>query len=259
MFTCAYCQAQFTLQARKPRSLPEQALTEPERLELLRAQLDDDHSRGVVGFSHLVKDGLHDPAQLKEGMAEWNKARAALEAGATPENVDRFFVFTKVFAEQLDDGLERRAVLETASELLPNAADRSCIHARLARLAANAGELEAAQAWLDQSDPRSTQCEADTEYRIAHARLELAFERNLNVFQTLGLRDGLVPLHARGRMLAAVFRAEAYERLGDLQSAVAELTLQAKRSATRLAAINNGKFCQRSLPLALAELERETK
>src|SRR4026208_1180670 len=75
VFSCEFCHARLVLEAR-PTEVASTGMLESERLELLSKQVDQDHSRGVVGFEHLVHDGLHDPARVKEGIAEWNRARA---------------------------------------------------------------------------------------------------------------------------------------------------------------------------------------
>jgi hypothetical protein len=256
VFSCDHCQAKLVLEARIT-GVTSSGVPETERLELLAQQVDQDHSRGVTGFSHLVRDGLHDPDRVEESIAEWNRARADLLKANTPQAADRFFVFSKVVADQLPDLERKRAVLETAAELLPNGADCQVMCARLSRAASNAGELDAAERWLERCDPRSSSIEADTEYRISHARLQLARANYLGVFQGLGLRDGLVPIHSRGRMIAAIYRAEAYERLNDLQSAVGELLVQARRSSTRLRTLTEGRFCQRSLELAVVTAAEE--
>ena len=123
---------------------------------------------------HFLRDGLHDPAYLDEALALWNELRAKLQAQSEPEQSDRFFVFTKVVADQLPIGERKRAVLETAAELLPHASDRHVMYARLARLAINEQELAAAAAWLKLCDPHSVVIEADTEYRLTRASLSLA-------------------------------------------------------------------------------------
>lgn len=256
VFSCDYCQAKLVLEARTT-AVNSSGMPETERLELLARQVDQDHTRGVTGFSHLIRDGLHDPDRIDEGITEWNRARADFLKTSAQAAADRFFIFSKVVADQLADLERKRAVLETAADLLPNAADCHVMCARLSRAASNAGELDAAERWLERCDPRSTSIEADTEYRISHARLQLARANFLGVFQCLGLRDGLVPIHSRGRMIAAIYRAEAYERLSDLPSAVSELLVQARRSSTRLTTLTEGRFCQRSLELAVATAAKE--
>jgi hypothetical protein len=249
MFNCAYCRAVLVLEPRPPAKPEDADLPEAERLKLLWKQTDADHSRGTTGFSHMVKDGLHDAAHVTEALGLWNELRAELRRQPTRDVADRFFVFTKVVADQLStlgEQERQRAVLETATELLPDASDRQVMYARLARKATNAGELESARGWLDRCDARSVVIEADSEYRLSEARLALAERDYRRVFAQLGLNDGAVPIHSRGRMLAAVFRAHAYESLGDLDSAVSELRIQAERSASRLRVIAES-FCPKSL------------
>jgi hypothetical protein len=250
-FPCAFCGALLVLAPRARHALGAPTLPEPERLKLLSTQVSVDHSRGVTEFSHFVRDGLHDPAFLDEALAVWNELRAKLQVTVDSDAVDRFFVFTKVVADQLPDAERKRAVLETAVETLPNASDRHVMYARLARVAINEGELDAARAWLALCDTHSIVIEADTELRIALARLALAERDYPTVLEHLGPRDGALPIHDRGRMLAAVYRAHAYESLGDLATATSELTLQAKRSASRLRTIA-GDFCPETLPDVLS-------
>src|SRR4051812_44476590 len=89
---CSFCGTQHVLEPRAPRARSG-TVSEPERLELLFAQVEVDHSRGL-GLSHMMRDGLHDPAHVEEALALWQAARRDL--GRDEGACDAFFVMTKV-------------------------------------------------------------------------------------------------------------------------------------------------------------------
>jgi hypothetical protein len=97
------------------------------------------------------------------------------------------------------------------------------VRALLAKSAALNGDPAAAEAWLACCDPAPADLESDGMYRYARACLETARGRFDAVLAILGQNPADVPLPHALDPLAGVVRANAWERLGRPDHAVALL------------------------------------
>lgn len=121
------------------------------------------------------------------------------------------------------DALEARACLEGTLDHLPDAAFRHLLRARLAVLAARAGELEAAEAWLAGCDPAPEVLSLDTIYRLARVELDLHAGRLELAHERLGMREGdEVPLDSSYGDQAALLRMAIFAR-GKREDKAAEI------------------------------------
>src|SRR5690606_23210372 len=88
----------------------------------------------------------------------------------------------------------RRALLETALELLPDARHRHVLRCELAMSAAREGELEAADAWLELVERRPLDLLMDSAVRAAMATIEIARGRASRALSQVAERVGDVPV-----------------------------------------------------------------
>ncbi|HJL15500.1 MAG TPA: hypothetical protein RMH99_07595 [Sandaracinaceae bacterium LLY-WYZ-13_1] len=114
----------------------------------------------------------------------------------------------------------QRAYLETAIELLPDEGHRHILRCLLARLAAGAGELDAAEEWLSPCHPEPVDLRMDTAYRLARATLAVTRGDHRVVLALLG-RD--TPLAEDYALDCALLRIHALDAEGRSDEAVAEL------------------------------------
>jgi hypothetical protein len=86
---------------------------------------------------------------------------------------------------------------------------------RLARLAANAGDRAGAQRYLSLMMPNAPELDADSEYRVSSA-VVATMDRDPNrVLALLGPQKDALPIVDSMDPMASVFRANAYETLGN--------------------------------------------
>lgn len=95
----------------------------------------------------------------------------------------------------------------------------------LAQQAAKGGEVEAAEQWLELCDPRSSDLDMDSSYRLARAIVETARGDWFKVLDTLGTVHGAVPVYDMWDLLASALRIHALEMTGR--------TAQAQQEAMR--------------------------
>ena len=152
--------------------------------------------------------------------------------------------------------LERRALHEASLEAMPSPAMRQGMLAYLAAGAAGQGDLEGARTWLKRMDPRSTNLLADSQYRMSETLIATAEQRYDAVLEVLGARPTDVPIHYVESSRAAMYRANALEKTGNLDGAVEELLRHAREDKTGLCTLhsiasNNPALepCARSLPI----------
>lgn len=122
------------------------------------------------------------------------------------------------------DEQRRRAMLETALELLPASRHKQVIRGMLARQAVRHRDLQAAEEWLAPCDPYADDIHMDTAYRFSKAYLATAQQQWQEVLQFVGYRTGDVPIADGSDHAVAVLRANAHERQGQLPTAVQQLT-----------------------------------
>jgi hypothetical protein len=117
------------------------------------------------------------------------------------------------------DSVRARAVDETAAELTRDPTFRTLLHISLSRRACDSGDLEAAEAWLAPIDPKPTLLAIHTALALARAAIALARGDGGLVLTYLGRSAGEIPIGTMDDVQACMFRATAYEKLGDLSAA----------------------------------------
>ncbi len=158
----------------------------------------------------------------------------------------------------------RRALFESTLEALPNPAHQEVMRCRLSRAALKAGEVDAARAWLASCDPAPLDLDADSDYRVSAAYMA-TFDHDFDrVLALLGYTHGSIPVAVPSRTLVVMLRANALEKTGRLDEAVATLLDFAGHSEGHLAeqsyaAVMKANswldLCPQSVPRAIAQLQ----
>ncbi|MBI5537499.1 MAG: hypothetical protein HY898_32550 [Deltaproteobacteria bacterium] len=240
--SCQYCRASSQIQGRDEaaelaaaKQAP--AMDDAERFERLRAQA----AHLVLlpqSVAHLAVGGVLHPQKVDKAMAEWRQARSELEAGGPFPVAERLFHLTRLLSDHLAvvrEEMRRRALLETAMELLQAPRHRQVLRGALACNAARVGDLPAADAWLAGCNPRSDDIHVDTTWRFSKAYVCTARQDWKGVLQALGSRIGDVPLASGEEEACGMLRANAIERSGQVQQA-AEQVFSIMSQSTRGAA-----------------------
>lgn len=260
---CKHCNAENRVGVRTEGfSIPQRHVSEPERIGRLRMQ-DGRPLVAPQSIAHLIEGGDIPPWRLQEAVAVWQSARRELRAA--PSNHDaaeRLLFLTLALSNQFTsshDLMRARAMYESALEVFAMPRHRQMMYGFLSRLAAREGDLESAEAWLRPCDPRPDDLESDTAFRVSRALIETARGRYQEVGNLLGWQHEAVPILDAFDPIASIIRANALERMGNVQGAAdlvraalaagpqARLALEGVRNAySRFA------FCQQSFPHAMA-------
>ncbi|WP_437931004.1 hypothetical protein WMF37_17805 [Sorangium sp. So ce291] len=259
--SCRYCGVALAIAARDERPLqpaPSAPLPERERLARLRAQVGRPLAPPPL-VAELLHEGTLAPWKHQEAAALWQSTRAELASGPRPEAAERLFFLTILLFSAERDPARKRALIETALDLLTLPRHRQALRCMLARNAALAGDVEAARAWLAPCDARSDDLASDTELRFACAYLATAERRWDEVLAAIGERPHDVPLGASAASVCAVLRANAHERRGAVDVAAEQLSaelragLEAPRRVEAILEANGAlDLCPQSFPRARA-------
>jgi hypothetical protein len=236
--TCGYCRATTLL---RPKAAPLRAsdpegaapIPEEERMRLLREQ-DGERLQPpmTLPFRLLVWHGHNPMSRAGMAMEYWQTARQELTAATDPaaeatlDASARLYYLTLSLSNyhakaQETDKLRSR--LETAYELCVLKRERQVLLGLMARNAARFGEIDAAEAWLAEMDPRSADLYEDTSYRSTRAHVFTVRHQFPQVLESLGARFEDIPIADAFDHHVAVLRANAHERLGDVDAAAREL------------------------------------
>lgn len=226
---CSYCSATNVVHRRDEsadRTRAQEALRAPigesERHAQLRLQ-DQGPETFPENLTPWLSGSTLNPVHLPRAQEDWQFARQQLASGSQAFNIaERFFYLTILTADHLDPR-RQRAALETAAELLTDARHRHVVRCMLARLAAQHGDFEAAEEWLQTCNPRPTDLIMDTAYRNAAATLAVAKNDLSQVFDLLGHRPGDVPFADRQEFACGLLRVHALEASGRLAQATEEV------------------------------------
>ncbi|MBI4951838.1 MAG: hypothetical protein HY908_07370 [Myxococcales bacterium] len=251
--TCPYCHTRQQLRQRdesRERAAARQVMGEPERFERLRSQ-DGKPLIPPQSLMPYLAGGALAPAYAPQALAEWQQARLELASGAPYPTEERFYFLTLLvsqhFMEQQDE-LRQRGMLETALELVTAPRHKQVLRCMLARSAARAGDLEAAEEWLEPCNPWSDDLHMDTAYRFARGYLATVRQDWQGVLQALGSRIGDVPIADSQDHVCALVRANALERMGRGQEAVGQLR-QMMTSPDAVAAFDRMRAAHATLDL----------
>ena len=241
---CRYCSSYSAVGTRDERPvfvpLSAQApISEPERLARLRAQ----DGRPLVppsSLQPLMPNGQLEAWKVNEAVAIWQNTRRELRTSSDFDASERLLFLTIVLSQyffEQGDRVRQRALFESALEVFGLPRHRQLMLCYLSRAACRAGDLAAAERWLAQCDPRSDDLAMDSSYRFSHAFIATARGQFPTVLAALGNHFDEIPIQDALDAAACTLRANAIERLGDLQAATQELRTGFSRNAALRATI----------------------
>jgi hypothetical protein len=260
---CRYCHAVNQLSVRDDRpafASPQAPISEQERINRLRAQ-DGKPLLPPPSLQALLPNGQLPAWKVQEALAVWQATRQELRVTANFEAAERLLFLTMVlshhFVEQ-SDKLRQRAMLESALEVFTLPRHRQVMRGYLCRSACRLGDLQAAEQWLGPCDRQSDDLETDSEYRYSRAFIDTARGDWNAVLRSLGGRFEDVPIQDAMDAVCSVLRANAWERLGQPQAAVALLQqamanqgASGRQAISMVIEINAGmRLCEQSYPVA---------
>jgi hypothetical protein len=225
---CAYCGSSHQLAHRDEgadRADAERdegaAIGESERLQRLRGQ--DHGDIEPPADLYRFRRGLDLAADHKSAaLAEYLATLQRVRLGAPFTEAERLFHLTLLLTPHLEQR-QQRAFLESSLEALSDRRHRQVLRCLLARLAVLAGDIPAAQQWLQPCNAASTDLLTDTAYRIACCLVATGRQDSQAVLRTLGYRVDDVPIAGGYDALATVLRANALEHTGQTQQATEQL------------------------------------
>jgi hypothetical protein len=223
---CSGCGSGAQVAPRDERPLsqiePAPPIPEPERIQRLRAQVGRPLTPPPT-LIPLLQDGQLAPWKAQEAWAMWQALRNELAAAPRVDAAETFFFLTLLLAAVETASPRKRALVETALDLVPLKRHRQALRCLLARDAARAFDLASARAWLSPCDGRCDDIEADSEYRLAIAFVATAERRYAEVLGALGPGPHEIPIAMSKSVACAALRANAYEKQGSLDAAAAVL------------------------------------
>jgi hypothetical protein len=262
---CGYCRVPNVVAVRDERptlGMPAAPapIDEQERLRRLRAQ-DGRPMIPPLSLLPLMSGGSLDPSRVQEAFMLYQATRKEVKATSSPDAAERLYFLTILLSNYLGqqgDEARRRALLETALDTLYLPRHKQVIRAQLAMAAAREGDFAAAERWLAPCDARSDDLDSDSAYRCARAYIDTARGDFRAVLAVLGNAEEQIPIADARDPMATVLRANALERLGHLDAAIAALRTRMRlEGATGRGAIESFVqlhphlgLCPQSLPAA---------
>lgn len=187
-------------------------MSESERVARLRDQEARSDALPPSIEAMLGPDGALE--SVDAGRREWIATRRQLASAPSFPSAERLFHLTVLLEPHLEE-LARRAVLETAMEMLEDERHRHVLRCIMATAAARSGDVSAAQEWLAAVNSRSLDLAMDSAYRLAAGTVAVVRGEYAKVLGLLGRQDGDVPLFDRDALVGALLRAHALESTGD--------------------------------------------
>jgi hypothetical protein len=244
-FACTYCRVINMVSSRDERptlGMPAVPMPIDEGERVRRLQMQD--GRPLVpppSLMALIPHGQIEPWRVQEVFAVYQGTRKEVRATHSPDAGERLFFLTLIIANYLGSAKEDarlRAVLETALDTLELPRHRQVLRGMLSRNAVREGDVMAAERWLAPCDARSDDLMSDSAFRVSRALLDTARGDHRAVIAVLGPTEQHVPIDDTMDSSAAVLRANAFEKSGDVNAAVQVLqTRMGKAGPTGRAAI----------------------
>jgi hypothetical protein len=221
---CAQCRTTFVLPDRSamlgnPGVVP-MPVDDPGRIQQLRVQ--DGRPRVATPTLQAVLGGQGVlPGRENEAIAIWQSLRARSSQGDVAASED-LTTLTLLLANLPMADQQPQLVLALSESTYDAAVlPRHKIEqlGRLVRRAVAAGDRARAQRYLAWMMPGAPELEADSEYRVSYAVVATMDRDPQRVLALLGPRKDAIPIVDSMDPLASVFRANAFEMLGDLAQA----------------------------------------
>lgn len=264
---CGYCRATLTVAARDDVTIQRSAgpqLTEAERYQGLWTQAAHFGAKQLpIEMAQILHGGALTVDRVGPALALWRTYCQRASAGDITAGENAVLLtgsLSSYFVAVAKDPQRQRAVFETVLDALREPSQKQVIRCNLARAAAKAGDMQSAQTWFAACDPNPSDLQADTAYRVTFAYLATSYGHLQNVMAALGPSPQSVPVATPSRLQIDVLRANAIEKLGDVNTAVAQLVASARgfdggRAAIPgIVAVNSQlQLCPQSLPRAMRE------
>jgi hypothetical protein len=257
--TCRYCGAVSMVAARRieRRVAPDSArIPEDARIAILAGQTSERLAPPALVRPWLDSNVDLLPSKLPLALATFR----GLLAAASPQTDETLYVIAVLLANHFmdrRDSARARAVYEQALEVLVTPRYRQMTLGTLARLAAFDGEVGAAEAWLRDCDPRSTDLASDTAYRLGRSAIATARGDWPQVIELLSWGTPIFKVFGR---VCDVLWANACEKNGSLEPAARRLALAVELGPSVVASFIRSrpeqKLCERSYPMVLARKKR---
>ncbi len=232
---CTYCHAPLAVSARDDRTVQRPAgpgLTEPERMQGLWAQAQAFGDKQLpMEMVQVLSGGALTPDRVGMALTIW---RAYCQRASQGDFAAGEFAvlmtgsLSSYFAVVANDPTRQRALFESTLEALREPTQKQVVRCQLARSSAKAGDLRSAGTWFAACDPASPDLQADTAYRVTYAYLATQHGDFRNVLAALGNAPTAIPIALPSRLQVDVIRANAYEKLGDMNTAVMQLVASAQ-------------------------------
>ena len=236
--TCTYCRAQNVVVTRDERptlGMPAapMPISEDERLHRLRAQ-DGRPLLPPQSIAYLVSGSGIEPSKVQEAFLVYQATRKEVRATSSPDAAERLYFLTLLLSNHLSsvgDDARRRAILETTLDALYLPRHKQVMRCQLATAAAREGDLVAAERWIGPCDERSDDLESDSAWRVCRAYIDTVKRDYGRVISVLSAVDDAVPIADSRDPVASVLRANALERMGDVDAAVRVLRSRMQNEA----------------------------
>lgn len=263
VIACSYCRAQNQI-AKRPSAIiapPSMPIDENERMRRLRMQ-DGRPFVPPPSLQPLMGPGGFHPAKVDEAFHIYQATRREVQATSSPDAAERLFALTLLANNHLGttgDDARRRAFLETTLDTVTLPRHVQVLSCLLASASAKEGDVASAEQWLLPCNPRSDDIDADSAFRVARAFVDTVRGDLQAVLHCLGAHDDAYPIADTWDPTAAILRANALERLGDVQGAVSALRARMSKEsqsgrATMEAILRNHPqlaLCSQSFPIAI--------
>lgn len=221
---CPGCQSQNTLRARQDYLPPPMSRAPGPQDPALRAQ-DGRALLPPPSIAFLWEGNALPPHRMNEAWMAWQHARRRAAQGdpSAGEEITMLARELANAAEQSGDRLRARALLESSLEVAPFPRHRAVLLGSLARAAVRAGDGESAFRFWQHFDGASPDLESDSEWRVTTAVVATVRGDYATVLQAIGATFEQLAIQDALDPQAAIFRANALERSGQLALASAQL------------------------------------
>lgn len=220
---CSRCRAPNYLVDRARILVPQPAMevsNDPGRIQQLRVQ--DGRPRLPTPTLQAVLGGMNiQPGREQEAILLWQSLRSRSENGDMAASED-LALLTLMLGNQASIKAQPgmvQALAESALDaaVLPRHKQEQL--GRLARLALSTGDLQRGDLFLSAMSSQAPELDADSEYRVSHAVRATVANDPGRVLTLLGPQKDAIPIADSMDALASVFRANAHERMGNVQGA----------------------------------------
>lgn len=237
---CGECGAPTSVGPRETRTVAEVAPSPPQpelqRIEALRRQ-DGKPLLPPAGIAPLIEAGTIPPHRVQEAILAWQGSRREVVTTGSYEAAGRLHFLTMMLGQTegaFEAPLDKRALYESAIDVIPIPRFRQELLCDLSRLAARHGESRAARAWLALCDSKPADIDMDSSYRIARAYLETKDRQWPAVIDALGEGADDIPIADHMDVLAWALQAHAWEMLGQPDRALPILEKASTASSASL-------------------------